>query len=94
MAQRGHQQRGVLHAVALAHQIAQVRAMETGNVFVGIAQFELRQNVVPHVTRRACRKRRNGTIGELSPQAAQLPVLGAELVSPLGNAVGLIDGEK
>ncbi len=68
--------------------------MKAGNVFVGIAQLELRQNVVPHMPRRARRKRRDGTIRKLSAQAAQLPVLGTELVSPLGNAVGLIDGEK
>src|SRR5271165_6434082 len=42
MAQRGHQQRGVFHAAALAHQVAQMRAMKTGNVLIGIAQLELR----------------------------------------------------
>ena len=66
MAQGSHQQRSVLHAVALAHQVAQVWAMEAGNVLIGIAQFELSKNVMTHVPRRARRKRRNGTIRELS----------------------------
>src|SRR5258707_12406867 len=94
MAQRGYEKRGVPHAVPLALQIAQIGAMKTGNVFVGIAQLELRQNVVPHVARRTRRKRRDGAIGKFSAEAVQLPVLGTELVSPLGNAVGLVDGKE
>jgi hypothetical protein len=60
----------VLDAIALAHQIAQVWAVETGDVFVGIAQLELGENVVTHMTGRTRRKRGNGAIGKLSAKAA------------------------
>ena len=92
--QCGHKKRGMLHAVTLAHEIAQVRAMEAGNVLIGIAQLQLRQNVVSHVARGARRERCDWVMRELSTQTAQLPVFRAEFVSPLGNTVGLVNGEK
>ena len=83
MAQRRHQQRGVLHAIALSHQVTQIRAMKTGDVLIGIAQFELRQNVVPHVLCRARGKGRDGTVGKFSAQTFQLTILRTKLMSPL-----------
>ncbi len=68
--------------------------MKAGNVLVGITQLQLMQDVVTHAPGRARRKRRNRTIWEVRPQATQLTVLGTEFVSPLRNAMRLIDGEE
>ena len=68
--------------------------MKACNVFVGIMQLELVENVVPHVTSRTRRERRDRAIGKVPAQPAQLPVLGTKFVTPLRNAVGLIDGKK
>src|SRR5438067_3782 len=68
--------------------------MKTRNVFVGIPQRQLRQDVVPDFASCARRERRNRTLGKAAPQAAQLPVLGPELMPPLRDAVRLVDGKK
>src|SRR6266404_4753077 len=94
MAQRSHQKGGVLSTEALAQQVSQVGTMEAGNVFVGIAQLELCQNVVAHMARRARGESGNGAIRKLAAQPAQLPVLGTELMSPFRNTVGLVDREE
>src|SRR5690242_15096444 len=94
LAQRANQEPAVFQAAALAHQVAQIRTVKAGDEFIGIAQRKLRENVVPHMPRGAGREGRDRRIRKRSPQAAQLPVLGTELVSPLGNAVSFINGEK
>ena len=35
-----------------------------------------------------------GVAGKSSPQLPQVAVIGAELVTPLGDAVGLVDGDE
>ena len=68
--------------------------MKAGNVLVGIAKLELIQNVMPHAPGRAGRKCRDGTIGKVTAQTAQLPVLGTKLMSPFGDAMRFVDGEE
>ena len=92
--QGAQQQAGLLAACAFLHQIAQVRPVKAGNVFVRIAQLQLVKNVVTHPPGGAGGKSGDGTIGKMRPQPAQLPVFRAELMSPLGNAMGFIDREE
>ena len=94
LSQCGHQEIGVLGAATLADQVAEVGAMEAGNVFVGIAQRELGENVVPNLTGSAGGEGRYGAIWKALPQPVQLAVLGTKLVAPLGYAMGFINGEE
>ena len=68
--------------------------MEAGNVFVRIAQLQLLKNVVPHLPGGAGGEGRDGMIGKMRAQPAQLPVFGAEFVPPFRNAMRFVDGEK
>ena len=68
--------------------------MKAGNVFVGIAQLELMENIVPYPLRGAGGKGGNRLPGKMRAQPAQLPIFRTELVSPLGNAMRLVDGKK
>ncbi len=94
IAQDFEQQRQLLDAVALAHQITQIGTVKAGNVFIRLAQMELRQYVRANMTRRASRKGSNRTVGKSLAQAAELAVFGTEFVSPLRNAVGFVNGKK
>ena len=76
------------------HHIAQVFAMEAGDVEMRIAHLQLLQNVVPHLPRRAGGEGRNRKLGKARAQSAELAVVGPELVAPLGNAMRLIDRKK
>ena len=67
--------------------------MEAGNVEMGIEHLQLLQNVVPHLASCAGRKRRYWNRREARAQAAELAIVGAKLMPPLGNTVRLIDGE-
>ena len=80
--------------LALVNHISQILAMEAGDIAIRLAHLQLLQNVVPHLPRGACRKRRNRQRRKLRPQPAQLPVVGTEFVSPLGNAMRLIHRKK
>ena len=68
--------------------------METGYIEIGLAHLQLFQNVVPHLLRRARRKRRNRQLRKAGAQPAKLAVLRSKLVSPLRNAMRLIDGKE
>src|SRR5271154_1344350 len=88
------QQFHLLQPFTLAHEIAQVRPVKAGDIFIGTAQLQLRQNVVPHMPRGARRESRDRTIGKLRAQPAQLPVFGTEFVPPLRDAMRLVNREK
>src|ERR1700685_3690201 len=94
MAQGRCKKISLLKRLIFAHQISKIRAVKAGDVFIGLAKLELRQNVVTNVARGAGRERGNGMIGKMRAQAAQLPVFGAEFVSPLGDAMSFVDGKK
>ena len=68
--------------------------MKAGDVFVGIAQLQLLDDVVPHALRGAGGERGDGAVGKIGPQAAQLAIFGTKLVTPLRNAVRFVNGEK
>ena len=94
LVQRSQQEISVLYGIAFAHQVAEIGAVEAGNVFIGIAESELRQDVVANRTGGAGGKSRDRRVWECTAQTAQLAVLGPEFVSPLGDAVGLVDSKK
>ena len=89
-----HQQLRLFPRLAFADQVVQVGAVKAGNVFVGVAQLELRQNVVPHGAGSARRKCCDRVVGKLCVQAIQLPVFGTELVSPFRDAMGFVYGKE
>src|SRR5580658_10620665 len=68
--------------------------MEAGNVEIGLMHLQLLQNVVPHLSRRTRRERGNGQLRETRSQPAELPVVRPEFVSPLGNAMRLVDRKE
>ena len=94
IAQNFKEKRKLLDAVALADQITQVRTMKAGNVFIRLAEMELGENVSPDVFGCAGGEGGDGAVGKALAQAAELAVFGAEFVSPLGDAVGFVNGEK
>jgi len=56
--------------------------VKAGNIFVGLAQLELFDDVVTHSLRGASGESRNGPVGKVCAERAHLPVLRAKLVSP------------
>ena len=92
--QRRHQQILLRLRVALLHDVAQIRPVKAGDVLVRIAQLQLVNDVVAHPPRGAGGERRDRALGKMKPQPAQLPVVGPEFVSPLRDAVRLINRKK
>ena len=68
--------------------------MEAGDVFVRIVQLELGKNVLTHPASGAGGESRDRAAGEMSAQTAQLAVFRTKFVAPLGDAMGLINGEE
>ena len=68
--------------------------MKAGDVFVGVVQFQLLQNVMAHAAGGACGECGDRPFREVSPQGTELPVFGAEFVSPFRDTMRLIDGKK
>ena len=68
--------------------------MKAGDVLRRTAQLKLIEDVVANPLSRARGERRDRAVGKMDPQAAQLPVFGTKLVSPLRDAVGFVDGEE
>jgi len=85
----------VLHgSFALADEVAEVFAAEAGDGFEGVAEVELVDDVVADLAGGAGGEGRDGMIGEKSAELAELAVFGAEVVAPLGDAMGFVDGEE
>ena len=80
--------------VALVHDVAQVGAVEAGDVLVRVAKLELLQDVVAHAARGAGGEGGDGLVGKMLAQRTELAVFRAELVAPFGDAVRFVDGEK
>ena len=85
----------VLHGpFALTHEVAEVFAAEAGDGFEGIAEVELVDDVVADLLGGAGGEGGDGMIGEEGAEFAELAVFGAEVVAPLGDAMGFVDGEE
>src|SRR6185312_633726 len=93
-AQRAQQQFTLRPGVSLAHDVAQIWAIEACDVFVSITQAELIDDVVPHMARRARGERRYRNFREFTSEVFQLPVLGPEVVPPFRDAVRLVNYEE
>ena len=71
----------------------QVRTVETREVQRRLAQSELGDDVLADAAGRGRREREYRDLGKALAQDVHLPVFGPEIVTPFGNAVGLVDGE-
>ncbi len=94
MPQRAQQQLHLCVRIALARDVAQILAVETGDVQIGFAQLQLFQNVVTNLLGGTGRKTRNRQIRKSRAQTAQLAVVRAELMSPFRDTVRFVDREK
>ena len=72
----------------------QIGAAETVDGTAGIRQIELLNNIVLHQHGRGCGQRDHRRGPQQRQIAAQHPVIGAEIVAPLGNAVRLVHRDQ
>src|SRR5581483_4184201 len=73
--------------------VAQIASMKAGNVLIWIAQPQLMNDVVPHLSGGTCRECRDRALGKMLTQRAELPVLWTKLVSPFGDAVRFVNSK-
>ena len=83
VAQSAGEQLHLRPGFALMHHVAQILAMEAGDVEIGLAHLQLLQNVVPHLPRCTGGERRNRQLRKAGAQPAQLPVIRSKFVPPL-----------
>ncbi len=74
--------------------IDEVRTIERSDELDGIAQAELRRDVAPDARRRGGGVGMEADAGQQRPQFPELPVLRAEVVPPLADAVRFVDGHE
>ncbi len=75
-------------------RVADIGPVEAGDVDRGVAEPEPRTHVVARLGVGRRRAGHDGYAGEEAAQLPQLHVLGAEVVTPLADAVRLVDGEQ
>ena len=73
--------------------VGQVRAVETGDVARGRTQVELFDDVLAHALRGRGGERHHRHVGEYFAQRGDLPVFRPEVVSPLADAMRLVNCE-
>ncbi len=78
----------------LDDRVADVRAVEPGDEHRGVGEPEAQAHIVAGLRVGRRRAGEYGDAGEEPAQLAELHVLGAEVVPPLADAVGLVDGEE
>src|SRR4051812_21319565 len=74
--------------------IEQVRPIEGSDKLDRVFQLELRRDVAAHACRGGGRVCVKADAWQQLPQTAKLPVLRAEIVTPLADAVRFIDGHE
>ena len=74
--------------------VGQVGAVEAGYEAPGLAEAELGQNVLPHPLGSGGGQGDNRSVGTRLAERLQPAVGGAELMAPLGDAVGFVDGDE
>ena len=88
-------QQGGQLSLGAPHVQEQVGAVETGDLAQGILQLQALRNVVPHL---CCGGGGEGghhrAAGESVQELGDLQIAGAEVLSPLGDAVGLVHGHQ
>ena len=80
--------------VLFEHAIVDVGAVETGDEGLGLHQSQLLHDVVAGLGVGGGGEGQQRDAGKTFLEQAQLGVLGAEVVSPLGHAMGLVDGKQ
>ena len=83
-----------LVAAGLDHGVAEVGPVEAGDEQLGVAEVELVGDVAADRVGGRGRQRDAGGRAELPPGQAEPGVVGAEVVPPLADAVGLVDGQQ
>ena len=73
------------------HAIGKVRPVETRDKNGGIAKLQMPDNILADTSRRGCRECGHRHIRQQCPQTLKLPVFRAEVVSPLRDAMRLVD---
>src|SRR5919106_3939006 len=74
--------------------VGQVGAIEARHDHLRRAHLERDQDVLPDAGRRRCREGEYGRVTEIPYGARQEQVVGAEVVAPLRDAVGLVNYEE
>ena len=80
-------------AVARGDAVGEVGAVEVADEDLGVAQVELAGDVLADAGCCGGGERLEGDAGEDVAEFAESAVLGAEVVAPLADAVGLVDGD-
>ena len=83
-----------LQAGAREHAVDEVRAIERADELDRVLQPELRRDVAAHARRRGRRVGVQADARKALRSRAELPVLRPEVVSPLADAVRLVDGDE
>ena len=90
-----HERDHLLERLVLGqHPVGQVRPVEAGDEHLRRPQAELADDVLAHPRGGRRGQRHHGHLRQGGPQPAQLPVLGPEVVAPLGHAVCLVDRDR
>ena len=77
-----------------ADAIVEIGAVEAGDVAGGVAELELVGDVLADALGGRGGERHEGDLREAFAELGNLPILGAEIVAPLADAVRLINGEE
>ncbi len=85
---------GLRIGIAFSDDVIEIGAMKAGDKFAGIAELELFDDVVADMLCGAGGERGDGTIGEMSAEAAELAVFGTKFVAPFGDAVSFVNHEE
>ncbi len=84
----------LLHLLApRQHAVGQVGPVEVADEHRRRAQAELVDDVLAHALRGRGRIRMNGCVGKQGTQLVELAIFRAKIMSPVADAVGLINGE-
>jgi len=87
-------QQVLVFVFCVAHYVTQVAARETRPQDVRFAEFQLLHDVFGHFRRRRRGQRQHRYFGLQLPQPGDPQVRRAEVVSPLRDAVGFVDGQQ
>src|SRR5436305_139255 len=80
--------------VLWANFVIDVGPIKTGDVYVGIAEFELGEDIVAHALGRGSSERQHWHLWIALAQLAQLTVFRTKIMPPLSDTVSLIDGQQ
>ena len=90
----GYVQNLVQRLAASDHPVDEVAAIETGDETTRIAKLQLRDDVLPHAIGRSGSQRHHRCLGKTAAQCGDLPVLRAKVMTPLADAVSLVNGDQ